>query len=153
MKGEKGITLTVLVITVIVLAIIVGIGASSGTQVIDATKQNKFVSELKIVQNKVDIANKEIELGNIAYDDIGKNIEYLSPDTKNKIEIALTAEGVRDVDRSNFRYFNKTELEKLGVSDLTQDVLINFKIKKVISVDGVKLGDNMYYSKESIAKK
>lgn len=150
MRGESGITLTVLIITVIVLAIVVTIGATSSIEVIDTTKQNKFISELKIVQSKVDIANQEMEIGSIAYDDIGKKIEYLSPDTTNKINMAFEAEGISETEKANFRYFNKEELEKLGVVNLTQEVLINFKTKKVISVDGLQVGDNTYYSRESI---
>jgi len=150
MRESKGITLTILIITIIVLAIIISVGVTSSIGLIDGTKQNRFISELKIVQSKVDIANKEISLGSIAYNDMGKELNNLTPEKISQINIALISEKITEDEKTDFRYFDKIELEKIGITDLNKDVLINFKTKKVISVVGFKLGNNIYYSEERI---
>ena len=59
MKKEKGITLTSLVITIIILLIIASISVFSGTQTIKYAKWNKAKSEMETVQAQVNTWNEE----------------------------------------------------------------------------------------------
>ena len=77
MKDSKGITLTSLIITVIILIILTGVTTFFGTEVIDYTEENKFVTELKIIQEKVNIINEEISLGSTTYNNVGKTISSI----------------------------------------------------------------------------
>ena len=52
-RENRGITLTTLVVTVIVLLILAGVATSTGIEAIENTKHTKFVAELKIMQSYV----------------------------------------------------------------------------------------------------
>lgn len=59
MKNEKGITLVIVIITVIVLAIIAGLIIANGTDTFKNSKVAKFETYMKMLQKKVDIILEE----------------------------------------------------------------------------------------------
>ena len=150
MKENKGITLIALIITVILLAILAGTSTFSAIATINYTQQNMFIAELKIISEKVNIAKKEIAIGSTTYDNVGKNIDSISPQDKINVQKAFLACGVSNVEQEKFKFFDETELKKIGIYDITQNVLINFESSDIISVEGIIINDNTYYTIESV---
>lgn len=54
LRENKGITLTVLVITIIVTGIIISITITSGSELIQNSKKNKLKSNLYLIQSKAE---------------------------------------------------------------------------------------------------
>lgn len=150
MKNNKGITIIALVITVIVLAILAGILVVSSIQTVDYTKENKFIAELKVIREKVNIASKEISLGSTVYNDVGKDINTLSTDMRTNILNIFTKCGISAEQQANYKYFDTTELEKLGIYNIEHNVLIDLNNVDIISVDGITINGIIYYTAEKL---
>ena len=102
MKEEKGITIIVLAITVIVMLIILGITISSGGDSLETAQLQSFVADCEIIQSKVDVISEKARI----------NPEYLS-------EFGIT---------SNSSWDNDTLKEKFNISNLTHDIQATFSI-------------------------
>lgn len=150
MKNESGITLVVLAITVVVLAILASSVAIVSVSTIDYTKENKFIAEMKLIRERVNIVNKEVALGSMAYSSIGRNISTLSSDEKASVQTAFSGAGVNSSEQANYKYFNMQDLKSLGIYDIEQRVLIDFTNLNVISVDGITVNNVTYYTIEAV---
>ena len=102
MKEEKGITIIVLAITVIVMLIILGITVSSGGDSLETAQLQSFVADCEIIQSKVDVISEKARI----------NPEYLG-------ELGIT---------SNSSWDNDTLKEKFNISNLTHDIQATFSI-------------------------
>lgn len=152
MKTNKGVTLIALIITVIILSILASIIVVTSTQSIDYTKENKFIAEIKVIREKVNIINKEISLGSYAYDDIGKDISTLSTELKTTIQHVFNKCGVQEAYQSNYKYFDFIELEKIGVYNFSNNVLIDFNSMDIISIEGVTKNGITYHTIRDLEK-
>ena len=148
LKYEKGITLSILVITVIVLAILASVTVTVSMSGLDETKKYNFVSQLELVQQKMLVINKEIELGTTAYDDIGISYNNLNSTVKEEVRKILNQNGITDY--SKYTYMSKSDLEKIGLKNMEQDVIISYGNSEVYSCDGIKIDGTMYYSIEEL---
>ena len=153
MKDSKGITLTSLIITVIILIILTGVTTFFGTEVIDYTEENKFVTELKIIQEKVNIINEEISLGSTTYNNVGKTISSISAEQQETVNSVCTYLGMTASQLVNYKYFDRAELEKIGIDRIDDNVLISFQDRKIISTTGVEIDNTMYYTLDDINNK
>lgn len=89
MKNEKGITIITLVITIVIMLILAGVVTNSGMQSIDTAKKTAFISEMEMIQAKVNTIYEERKSNteNIEYyNNIGQDISTVDND---KISIAL----------------------------------------------------------------
>ena len=149
-KSENGITLATLAVTVMVLAILASTVVFISTSTIEYTRENKFIAELKIIKEIANIISKEIAIGSMAYNSAGSNIDSVSSEIKPLIVVAFAEEGVNGEEQVNYKYFSDLDLKKLGIYDIQQNVLINFSTLDVISVNGIKIGNNTYHTIESV---
>lgn len=148
-KREEGITLTALVVTILIIFIISAISLTAGFETADNLKIKKFNDELQIVQARVDVIYEKIKngertvqyiedeedkyLGGESYKDEEGNIHTVMERTFND----LNEEGIN---REDYRYYTKKAIEKyLDIDGITQSVLINWKTRDVISVEGIKV--------------
>lgn len=145
MKKENGITLMSLVITVIVLILIAGISIKSGTESVDDTRLEAFYTELEVIQKRVD----EIASTNENYIDNNGNKIYLKDvgtnlnDEQTNLLTSINSNYVP----SNFKYFTANQLKNIfGLSDISQDVFINFSDRTVISANGIEINKKKYYT-------
>lgn len=145
MSGVRGITLISLIITVILLAMLSGTTIYVGTDVIESVKVKAFVTEMQVIQAKVNIIHEEMKNGNVEYKNLGEQIDILSDDLKQRINIAMQGEAVE-----GFKYFNSSDLEKLNITNLKQEVVINFTTRDVISINGVKKDGKMHYTQYNL---
>lgn len=136
-ENNCGITLVALIITVSILIIIAGIGISSGIETTDSIKVRSFNDELQLIQARVDVLYEQIQVGEKTEADFG-GASY----TDRQAIMDRTLNEVTDKigEAVDFKYYTSQGLENyLGVEDINQSVLINWKTREVISVEGIKI--------------
>lgn len=137
---EKGITLISLVITIVVLAIITGIVISASTDSIKSAKKTAFITELEMIQEKVNTIYEKRKLNE-------EDIEYynsLGQDV-SKVEASKLLQILKGQSSMGYLYFSKEDLKKLNLDNISQDVIINFATKDVVSITGIEIDGNTYY--------
>lgn len=137
---EKGITLISLVITIVVLAIITGIAVSSSTDSIKSAKRTAIITELEMIQEKVNTIYEKRKLNeeDIAYyNSLGQDI--------TRVEEAKLTQILKGQSKEGYLYFSREDLKKLDLDNISQDVIINFNTRDVISVTGIEIEGNTYY--------
>ena len=157
MKKEKGITLTSLVITIIILLIIASISVFSGTHTIKYAKWNKAKSEMETVQTQVNAWHKEYkDLSDTEkekyIDSIGTSagspINVKDEDSYNNA-LEKTKNNVAEIDESNisdYRLLSEYYLKKnLGLNG-SYEFLVNIKTRDVVLLSGLEYEGNMYYT-------
>lgn len=138
--SEKGITLVSLVITIIVLAIITGIAVSASTDSIKSAKRTAFITELEMIQEKVNTIYEKRKLNE-------EDIEYynsLGQDV-SKVEASKLLQILKGQSSMGYLYFSKEDLKKLDLDNISQDVIINFNTRDVVSLTGIEIDGNTYY--------
>lgn len=139
-KNNKGITLTALIITVVLLIIIAGTAVYTGTDVLEEAKEEVVIQELKMIQNAVNNEHSKMKLASLNDEDGDGAFDYIFnltwkiggnlPDNL-PIEIqSIIGEG------NGYRYFNSNDLNSIGIKGINQSVIINFTTRDVISVNG-----------------
>ena len=148
LKYEKGITLSTLIITVIVLTILASVTVTVTMTGLDESKKYNFISQLELVEQKMLIINKEIELGTTVYDNIGIPYNNLDTTLKEKVANILNKNGITEY--SKYTYLSISDLEKIGLKNIEQNVIISYGNSEVYSCDGIKIDGTMYYSIEEL---
>lgn len=157
MKKEKGITLTSLVITIIILLIIASISVFSGTHTIKYAKWNKAKSEMETVQTQVNAWHEEYK--NLSETEKEKYIDSIGTSAGSPINVkdedsynnALekTKNNVAEIDESNisdYRLLSEYYLKKnLGLNG-SYEFLVNIKTRDVVLLSGLEYEGNMYYT-------
>lgn len=148
MYKSSGITLVTLVITLVLMAILAGVVVSVSKESILDSKITSFVTELEIIQQKVLVMNKEIQLGSTVYDGIGIKYDDLDNNKKNKVKTILAKHNITEF--SNYIYMSKEDLLKIGLKNIEQNVIITNENFIVYSFDGIEIDGETYYSIEEI---
>lgn len=156
MKTEHGITLIVLITTVVLMITLAAVAINAGYDSIESTKLQAFNYELQQVQCKVDAIHEKIKNGDMSYIILGSNI------TENSRALA-TLKAVTGMDYNNipsnerenyyynetyttYRYVSqRTLMDYLDISSDAGDMIINFITREVISVDGFTYKGTTYY--------
>ena len=129
MKNENGITLMSLVITIVIMSILAVVGVNYGTSTIKAMQYQNFNYQLEQIQGRVDVIHEKINSGDNSYQTMGE-----SATVSSNANSVLTSLGLKS---SDYRYFTPQNLEKfLDISNVEQEVAINFKTKDVVSING-----------------
>lgn len=144
-KNEKGITLVVLAITIIVMTILATVVTYSALDSLRTAQKNAFISEMEMVQAKVNVIYEKMQNNTQDieyYNSLGQDISVLGDETLIKI--------LGNSSRDGFKYFSKEDLKNLELEDINQEVIINFSTREVISTRGIKIGGVMYYKLSNI---
>lgn len=139
-ENQKGITLISLVITIIVLVIITGIGISASIDSIKSAKKTAFITELEMIQEKVNTIYEKRKLNE---DDIAY-YNSLGQDVSN-VGAPKLLEILKGQSSMGYLYFSKEDLKKLDLDNISQDVIINFATRDVVSTTGIEIDGNTYY--------
>lgn len=143
MKNKKGITLTAVIITVVFLLIIVGLVVTYSLDNYNNAKVIKFDTYMRAIQKKVDLILEE----GIDYSTIGLT---LSEDTKSNLQTIINSNNnirTRNVDEPKLRYFSQSDIEEIfGLSGISDEVIVNFANRDVISINGVEKEGTTYYT-------
>lgn len=145
LRKENGITIITLVITIIILLILSTTAIYSGAKLIELSQVATFTANMKIIQERVNVINEEIELEVADYTDVGKDIDTLEQSLIQKVNIAANG-----IDLTGFKYFDENELEKILIESMDMQVLINFDTKQIISINGIEKNGNIYYTVEDL---
>ena len=149
-KNNKGITLIALVITVVVMAIISSVAIISGLDTADDLDIKKFNDELKIIQARVDILYEQIKLGEKEEKNFGG---HSYEEMKGVMERTFNNLNDKTITKEDYWYYTKQNLKKyLAIDDVNQSVLINWKTRDIISVEGIKIDGVRYYRYEGVYK-
>ena len=168
LKNEKGITLLVLVVTIIIMLILISAGIAYGTNSAAEVELQNFSYELQQIQGRVDIIhermssegkNKYYELDGVA---LGQDITS----SREAVEALKSANGTNYDTTHNaelyphgdthtaYRYFSKSNLSsQLDIKNPKFDAIINFKTREVFSVQPHKYNKISIYSLKDIKEK
>lgn len=153
MRNEKGITLMMLVITIIITLMIAVSAAYSGISTYKGMKVKTFSEQLSIIKERVNITKKKAQTNSeIDLKSLGKEIteESLNRDLFTKVKNAVV-DSKEETDIENLRYFDSKLLkQELGVDIDNMEVLINFENSLIISVNGVEYENQKVYTQKQI---
>lgn len=141
MKEKTGVTLIALIITIIVMLILAGVSISVGTESIRNAQRTKFDSELRVIHIRVNEILEEMSVTEVGQMLTLNEYDYNIPSDKNSK--AITALGSSNLE--GYWYFNKAGLEKLGVSSIDREVLINFTTKDIVDLEGIDSNGEKIY--------
>lgn len=145
LSGEKGITLTTLVIMIIIILILASIGTTTGINTIKEAQYTQFKNELKVLQTKVNELNQENKIK------IGRE---LTQEEKNVLETPVISSTIYDEKnaeeklkiQNGFRYFNEESLKNdLDLYSIKRDYLINIEYRYVICYKGYNYDNKIIY--------
>lgn len=150
-NSQKGITIIALVITVIMLLILASVATYTGIESYDKAEQIKFVSQMKLIQTKVD---EKVQEDGFTLEGYGT---ILTDEQKQTINNAVANGEIlspTEDDYSNYvRYFSKEQLStQLSLDNIDEDIIINFKTREVISTVGFEYGGTTYYTQYKLPK-
>jgi Tfp pilus assembly protein PilE len=140
LKSEKGVTLVILAITIIVMTIITGVAVTVGTETLRSSYKTAFITELEMIQEKVNTIYEKQKLSdeNLAYySRKGRSLSEADQSTLNIVLEGMSQDG--------YRYFTSEDLEQLDLSNMSQDVIINFETRDVASLTGITIDGVIYY--------
>lgn len=136
-KNEKGITLSSLMITVVVMIILTGVGIGSVYTGINDFIDNRLEIELGIVRQAVIEQYQKAKAVNkleilISDDDIvqfwvGERLENI-PESENNV---LKYESSLNYQEDYYYRLNKENLDKLGLQDSKYTYIVNYKTGEV----------------------
>lgn len=135
-KDNRGITLVALILTVIIMLILTSVIVYTGLDTYKFSKVNAFVTEMQLIQSKVDekTMNELLE--------IGTEVSSTTP-----INLAFANKEISSDETSEYKYFTKeTLINEFDIEDVSSDVMINITTREVVSARGVEYNGNKYYT-------
>lgn len=141
LSSNKGITLMMLIITIIVLSILTAVTVSVGSGTLKDMQVQAYVAKMNMVQSRVNVISQKVQEGDTSYDNIGTEISALSETNKNKVANILNG-----VSSDGFKFYNQTDLKELGVEKIDEDVIINLNTRRIYSMVGIKYEGTTYYN-------
>ncbi len=157
MRKEVGITMVALIITILLMVILITATVNYGVNSLSTIKFQNFKYELEQVQGKVDTIYEKIKLGETDYFMIGANVTD-NEEAENVLQMTrgINYSNILDSQKDNYyyqdvytyyRYLTQYEIQDLlDISSEPGDMLINFKTRDVISVQGFTFDERTYYS-------
>lgn len=149
MKDNKGITLIAVILTVIILSLLAGVIVFNVNKTYENSSIMQFTSYMKMIQKKVDFYVEE----ETNYETLGKTLsssdktrlqDIINKDTKNLIS-------TNDVNSTELRYFNSDDIYKyFEISNINDEIVVNFENREVISLNGVEKDGNKYYVENGV---
>lgn len=142
MKNNKGITLTIVIMTVMLLTIIAALAVNYGIDTYQRSKVVEFETYMKIIQKKVDLILEE----GLDYTTLGAE---LTQEQLNKLQTIISSNNsiyTQDLNTAKLRYFSASDIKTIfEIQDVTDEVVVNFANRDVISLNGVDKDGVMHY--------
>ena len=147
MRKNKGITLISLIVMIIVIIILASVASRTGLSVIRESKYNRAISEMKIMQTKI----------NEIYEDYknGDETQYgaeIPAQVQSKAQTAYNAVNPNNSHPEvgafeDYKYYSADYIKNtLDVDGIDGDYLVNIKTRTAISIDGAKNEGTTYYA-------
>ena len=117
MRNNKGITLIIVIMTVILLAILAGLALKNGMDTFESSKVVKFESYMKVIQKEVGLLVEDISRLDDRIENLGKHFDMASKDIGDiKISSGKIA---RRIDKIEDIELGENSEKHLAVEDLT----------------------------------
>lgn len=140
---QNGITLVSLIITIIVLLILLSTGITIGIDNYKLAAKEAFISRMQTIQIKVDEAVTQNTY-------VGKGTA-LTNQQINILNKAAAQNEISTPNPENYRYFSSENLKiNFNLENIDDDVMINFNTREVVSVNGIKYSEKIYYTQYTI---
>ena len=163
LKSRKGISLTTMVITIMILLVIMGTLVYSALDSVKIKKLNNLYNDLKVIDDAVGIYY--LKNGNLPIDDSKSSITVAKDDEKSalsdlNIDFVLK-NGVTKVaskdsffnpndytaeNKAVYKYLNLSLMDNLSLTHPEDEYIINTQSHTVYNLTGVKLDDKMYHA-------
>lgn len=147
MKNNKGVTLIMVLMTVVVLSILAGVVITTTTNTIANMKIEKFKTNIKLIQKQVDIFMDEGK----DYNTIGR---ALTADTTQILSSILEEDNNIETTSANdpgLRYFSYNDIKTVFDIDTDEeDYFINFSNREIISVSGIKKDEIFHHVEKGL---
>lgn len=144
--NQKGITLMVLIITIVLMITLAAVTIEVGTGTIDESQVLTFVSYMQTIQTKVDFIAQNEDISNYGRD--------LSSSNKSKLQEILNSENesfFTTINSSYLRFFDSNRLSSdLEIKNIDEEIIIDFNTREVISLKGIKYEGEMYYTQYNL---
>lgn len=142
MKSEKGITLSALTITLVIMAIIGLTVFYSGKEINEETKDDLLIAELQTVHHIVlQEYNKELTLGE-------GNYEYKGTTTLSTIEDSIISQYLTDKFQGVTVYeLDTNALKEIGAKNATSTYWVCYKTGEVANIDYTTSTGEVLYTK------
>lgn len=140
-SSNKGITLIMLVITIIVLSILTAVTVNVGYNTYKDMQLTAYVSKMNMIQSRVNLVSQKVAQGDTSYNNIGTPISSLDTSTKDKINSILVGSS-----SDGFKYYDEAALKELGVEKIDEEVIINLNTRIIYSIIGIKYEGVLYYN-------
>ena len=170
LKENKGITLTALVVSIIVIMILAGISITQGSNLIKTTKVENYVTNMITMRAKVKIYGEEINAetwdAENKSEERAKLYEEKYGMTKSSNQTELESKVDEKVNKGNgIECYNITKetLKKMGLDDITQDMndgdyvvafdAGDYKNLDIIYTPGIEYEKVTYYTLSKLQEK
>ena len=139
-KDNRGITLIVLITTVILMLILLSVGTYSGIDAYKTARVNKFVTQMQLLQAKIDdLYDDEIETMKLS--------EITTNEQRNTITVAFANLEITTSNTDSFKVFTKEQiLNYLEIDNAENDILVNFETREILDTVGIEYKGKTYYT-------
>ena len=147
-NSQSGITLVALITTIILMLILSTIIVYNGIDSYSKSQIMKFITEMQVIQGRVDTLAKSG-----TYAGIGESVST-KPKGTQALNAAVANNDLANTDEINledYRYLSTDDIATfLEIDNATSDIVVNFKTREVISVDGVDYNGTQHYTQYNL---
>lgn len=151
-SNNRGITLVILIITIIIVFIISGILVYTGIDLFEKSEQRKQISKLTLIQTKVKSMGEENLFDGKEL--VGKkliDIKTSNQEEYNSIKTRANSELINE-EYDQFYYIDSENLEDMGLKSVEEgEYLVNYRTGEIVILDGIKIeGDTLFTLSEVV---
>lgn len=148
LSNNKGITIVVLVITVVVMLILSGIVIYSGMDVLKDAKIQNFTASINQIESAIDTEYFRYQNNSI---DILPGEKITTSNTLNSEISSLIGSKLTNDNLTAYYYLNADAINSLELSNVEpMRYIVNYSTGEVIDTKGVEIDGNTYYTIDSL---
>lgn len=147
LKNSKGITLSGLAITIIVLTILATVGATVGITNVREAKDAKLDTELEMVQHAILEQYVKFETTKDVVYLVGNKLEKSEVDQIAQ-ELDITLVEIPDAyENKDYYKLDKASLKEIGIQNTDDEYIVNYISGEVINITSKKNDNKPLYTK------
>ena len=141
LKKEVGVTFILLVITIIVLLIVGTAVATAGISTYNESKVKIYLKEMDAIREKINLYQQKANINpDLNFEEIGRSVDEIESarNVLNTLEI-------NEDEYNEYRYLSSKDIaSELSLENISDDIIINVKSKKIYSISPIKYNDKLY---------
>ena len=136
-----------MVITIIVLLIVGTAVATAGISTYNESKVKIYLKEMDAIREKINLYQQKANINpDLNFEEIGRSVDEIESarNVLNTLEI-------NEDEYNEYRYLSSKDIaSELSLENISDDIIINVKSKKIYSISPIKYNDKLYYSAEDL---